>query len=83
MNIRQNLQDSIAIECAKDGGLRDGLQDALNTPGARAGFAVYQLCETVKELEALNKDPLAQRHVRASREDLRRMAIRLHHLLGA
>lgn len=60
----------------------DTLRAALDTPGARAGFAVYQLCETVKELEALDKDPLAFRHVRASREELRRMAIRLHHLLG-
>lgn len=70
-SLRQNLRDSISLE------------DALNTPAARAGYAVFQLRETVKELEALNKDPITHRHVRASREELRRMTVRMHHLLGS
>ena len=78
--LRQNLVDSIAIETARQ---RPILADELNTPGARAGFAVFKLGDIVKDLEALNKDPLAHRHVRASREELRRLTIRLHHLLGA
>ena len=48
-----------------------------DNPGHSVGLAVFQLHELIKELEVMNKDPLAARHVSADRVMLQRLAIRL------
>jgi hypothetical protein len=46
-------------------------------PGHAVALCTFQLCEAIKDLEVMSKDPLAGRHVAADRVTLQRMAIRL------
>jgi hypothetical protein len=46
-------------------------------PGHAVALCVFGLCEAIKDLEVMSKDPLASRHVSADRVTLQRMALRL------
>ena len=46
-------------------------------PGHAVALTVLQLTEAVKDLEVMDKDPIAGRHVKADRVVLQQMALRL------
>jgi hypothetical protein len=46
-------------------------------PGHAVALCVFHLCEAIKDLEVMSRDPLAGRHVSADRVTLQRMALRL------
>jgi hypothetical protein len=54
--------------------------EVLNDPGHSVGLTVFQLEQDIKDLEKMQTDPLAGRHVYASRVQLQRAAIRLMRL---
>lgn len=63
--------------------LRHDLQkscDVLEDPGHAVGLTVFQLEQSIRELEKMRTEPLADRHVYASRAQLQRSAIRLMRL---
>jgi hypothetical protein len=54
--------------------------ELLEDPGHSVGLTVFQLEQSIRDLEKMRTDPLAGRHVYASRVQLERAAIRLMRL---
>lgn len=63
--------------------LRHDLQkscDVLDDPAHAVGLTVFQLEQAIRDLEKMRTEPLADRHVYASRVQIQRAAIRLMYL---